>query len=610
MDLVGQKLGNYDLKEFLGSGGYAEVYLGMHHRLQTRVAIKVLKSPEFSPQQEQEFRKEAQIITELRHPHIIRVIDYDIWQGPGDVQRPYIVMTYAPQGNLRKAYPEGQRVPLEKISLYIKQMADALQYAHDQQNAVVHCDVKPENMLILATDNLILTDFGIAKDQHSTVEVPNLLNTQPAPPRVFGTPGYMPPERCIGGPISRSGDQYALAIVAYEWLTGYRPFDGSTSLEILTKQATLQPPSMCAKFPDISQELEDVVMKALAREIADRYPTITVFAQALEQAISAQLAHAQSNKPQTPPKQQPQPVPAPPAQARQQQPQPAPVSPEPIMQQPQPAPVPPVQVKSPPQPAQASPAQARQQQPRPAPSNSNKSPGAKASPLGNQQPGTGTGMGGNAGQQRKQSSPGKVPPVSGTARQPPQGQIFLGGNAAGNYSTVPGSQTFPSPAASPQPQSSPSGFDDFKAILFMRPFAGINRGLKRVEWLRRDPPSRFSQRPRTMFPFNNRMCIVLITLLLALFTLPYGPIICIVLGVFLYYFLGWALYLVKPRVANFFLGLLSFYYGIGLAVVCNKLLPSFPDSLGMQALLFALPAVAFLFSIYRNYRYVKLMHRQ
>src|SRR5215472_15275283 len=187
MDLIGQLLGNYKLVERIGSGAYADVYRGEHRHLHTQVAIKVLKSPDVSPQEEKEFLHEARIITELRHPHIIRVIDYGIWEEPEGLQRhiPFIVMTYAPLGNMRTAYPDGQRIldakkalDLEKIALYIGQIADALQYAHEQAK-VVHCDVKPENILRMSKDHLILTDFGIAKDHHMTVEVPKFSkNTQ------------------------------------------------------------------------------------------------------------------------------------------------------------------------------------------------------------------------------------------------------------------------------------------------------------------------------------------------------------------------------------------------------------------------------------------------
>ncbi|MFL5628222.1 MAG: serine/threonine protein kinase [Ktedonobacteraceae bacterium] len=580
MDIVGQQVGNYDLLEHLGSGGYADVYRGKHQRFQAEVAIKMLRMSGFSVTQEQDFRKEAQIITALRHPHIIRVLNYDIWQEPTGLQRriPYIVMTYAPLGSLRKAYLEGKQVPPEKIALYIKQMAEALQEAHNQ--SVVHCDVKPENMLRISADDLVLTDFGIAKDHHSTVEVPHLPNTQPEAPKVFGTPGYMPPERCIGGPVSRSGDQYALAIVAYEWLTGHRPFEGDTSIEILTKQATLSPPSMRAKFPEISQEVEDVVMRALARESSDRYPTIQEFAQAFEQAIAAQVAASNSGGPQRQARQARVSPPSPPPQQAKQVPA-SPPSPSPQQARP----------------AQANPASPLPQQTKRAQANPASPPPQQA--------------------KRAQANPTSPPPHQvrpaqagrGAAKQA-QGQMVLPGNSPGGYASTTMGNTQPSQPSSQQQQSGSSGFDDFKALWTFNPFRGLKQWWNGIDWLKTDPPAKYSRRPRTMFPLISQFCIVLVTAVLALLTLPYGLIIGLVLELFFYRFLRWALYLVRPGVANFFLSLVSLYYGMGFILLSSKLLPYFSRSLGTQALLVVLPVLVFIFSVMQNRRYVKLMHKQ
>ncbi|HXR66078.1 MAG TPA: protein kinase, partial [Ktedonobacteraceae bacterium] len=564
---------------------------------------------DFSPKQEQEFRKEAHIITDLHHEHIIRVLDYDVWQEPDSAQRrPYIVMTYAPLGSMRdrNAYPEGETVPPEKISLYIKQIADALHYAHNQENSVVHCDVKPENMLRVSQDHLILTDFGIAKDHHSTIEIPHIESTQPGVQKVFGTPGYMPPERCIGGPVSRSGDQYALAIVTYEWLVGRRPFEGKTSLEILTKQATLPPPSLRSRVPTISQGVEDVVMKALAHEISDRYSSISEFATALSEQLLASV-----NSGQTPPRPQRQ-QPAATASPRppRQQVQPVAAAAPPIPQQAQPipaaSPVPqqaqPAAAVAPPIPPQIQPApivapNPPKQQVQPAPIVAPNPPKQQV------QPAPTVAMGGSAGQ------PGKQPPFTpraGSAPRQQQGQIHLGGNAPGGYSAT----TFGNPPASQQQQSTTSVLSDVKSLWMFNPFGGLRRWMNKIEWLKRDPPGRYSQRPRTFFPLVNRMCIVLVAILLAFLTLPYGPIICILLVIFLDRFLAWARYLVKPPIALFFLSWISLYYAIGLSLIAAKLLPAFSALLGIQAVLIALPVFALFLSFYRNSRYIKLMHRQ
>src|SRR5438270_12745089 len=138
-DRTGQQFGNYRLISLLGQGGYAEVYLGQHLRLNQQAAIKVLHAHPTETQAEH-FQQEAQTISTLVHPSIIRVFDYDVQDGV-----PFLVMDYAPNGSLRRRYPKGSAVPLPQIVSWVKQVADALQFAHEQK--FIHRDVKPENML-------------------------------------------------------------------------------------------------------------------------------------------------------------------------------------------------------------------------------------------------------------------------------------------------------------------------------------------------------------------------------------------------------------------------------------------------------------------------------
>src|SRR6266568_5503808 len=140
-DRVGEQLGNYQLIRLLGRGGFAEVYLGEHLRLGTQAAIKVLYTRLASKDAVEEFEKEARTIAHLKHPHIVRVLDYDV-----EDDTPFLVMDYASGGTLRKRHPRRTILSLTTIISYIKQAADALQYAHDQR--VIHRDVKPENMLV------------------------------------------------------------------------------------------------------------------------------------------------------------------------------------------------------------------------------------------------------------------------------------------------------------------------------------------------------------------------------------------------------------------------------------------------------------------------------
>jgi WD40 repeat protein len=268
-DRVGQQLGNYRLLRLLGEGGFAEVYLGEHIHLGTSAAIKVLAA-RLSGEGVERFRQEARIIARLRHPYIVRVLDFDVAQGT-----PYLVMDYAPSGTLRARYPKGTRLALETLLPYVRQVASALHYAHEQR--LVHRDVKPENMLLGPGGEAILSDFGIA----IVAETAHMQSTL----EVVGTPAYMAPEQLQGHPRPAS-DQYALGIVIYEWLCGERPFHG-TFTEIASQHVLKQPPSLRAKLPDLPPAVERVVMTALAKDPQDRFGSMAAFATAFEQACLA-----------------------------------------------------------------------------------------------------------------------------------------------------------------------------------------------------------------------------------------------------------------------------------------------------------------------------------
>src|SRR5215472_2554073 len=159
-DRVGQQFGNYRLVTLLGQGGYAEVYLGQHVRLNLQAAIKVLHT-HLTDREATHFQQEAETIATLVHHSIVRVFDFDVLDGI-----PFLVMDYAPNGSLRQRYPKGSVVPLPLILSFVKQVASALQYAHEQK--VIHRDVKPENMLVGRQEQVLLSDFGIATVAHQT----------------------------------------------------------------------------------------------------------------------------------------------------------------------------------------------------------------------------------------------------------------------------------------------------------------------------------------------------------------------------------------------------------------------------------------------------------
>lgn len=195
---VGQQLGNYQLIHLLGEGSFAQVYLGEHIHLGTQAAIKVLHT-QLTSDDVDKFRIEARMIAHLIHPHIVRVLEFGV-----ESKTPFLVMDYASNGTLRQHHPKGKAIPLSTVIFYVKQVADALQYAHDAK--LVHRDVKPENMLLGPGNDLLLSDFGIAL----VVQSSRYQSTQ----GMAGTMAYMAPEQIQGKPCPAS-DQYSLGITVY-----------------------------------------------------------------------------------------------------------------------------------------------------------------------------------------------------------------------------------------------------------------------------------------------------------------------------------------------------------------------------------------------------------
>ena len=265
-DRMGQQLGNYRLLRLLGQGGFADVYLAEHLYLGTQAAIKVLQTRLLSDDVEY-FRIEARTIANLEHPHIVRILDFGV-----ESNIPYLVMSYAPNGTLRQRHPRGSRLPLASILPYVKQVADALEYAHQQK--LIHRDVKPENMLLGRQNEVLLSDFGIALIAQSS----RYQATQEA----AGTINYMAPEQIQGKPRIAS-DQYSLGVAVYEWLCGERPFRGSFT-EIATQHIFTPPPPLHEKVPMIPPAVEEVVMVALAKDPQQRFKSMQAFSNALEQA--------------------------------------------------------------------------------------------------------------------------------------------------------------------------------------------------------------------------------------------------------------------------------------------------------------------------------------
>jgi serine/threonine-protein kinase len=257
----------YRLDERVGGGGMGEVWRATDEVLGRTVAVKVMR-PELleEPSFAERFLAEARTMATIKHRGVVAVHDYY-----GDSSGAYLVMEYVEGEALsRRLYRFGELDPVRTMTL-VAQAADALQAAHDK--GVVHRDIKPGNLLVAADDTLVLTDFGIARSAASTPLT--------ATGAVIGTPSYLAPEQVLGKPATPQSDVYALGVVAYECLTGRRPFDGENPFDVAMKRLREPPPTMTG---DIPPAVAAVVERALAADVAQRWPSAAALAAAARSA--------------------------------------------------------------------------------------------------------------------------------------------------------------------------------------------------------------------------------------------------------------------------------------------------------------------------------------
>jgi len=292
--------GRYRLVRLLGSGGMGEVYLMQDMRVNRQVAIKVIRS-ESTPYPDSTaakdaarlFQREARAIAALEHPNILPLYDFGEEIRDGKTIT-YMVMPYCTEGTLaswlqlrgrsgqlQESSPSSSPPSLlqpQDIVYLVEQAADALQYAHDYE--VIHLDVKPSNFLLRSNrknpnrPTLLLADFGIARS-FTTVASASLT--------IRGTPTSMAPEQWSSTPVPAT-DQYALAVMVYELLTGRPPFVGSME-QLMFQHFTTQPPPPSTFNPGLSSAIDAVLSRALAKKPEDRFPAMAAFASAFEQAV-------------------------------------------------------------------------------------------------------------------------------------------------------------------------------------------------------------------------------------------------------------------------------------------------------------------------------------
>ena len=263
--------GNYRIVAELGRGGFGDVYLAQHIFFANRpqVAIKLLRASLFSPKERERFIQEAQLLNMLTHAHILPILDAGMQED-----LPYIVMEYAPGGSLQDRLDKnaGQPFPIDEAITLLTQIGEALHYAH-QQN-IVHRDLKPDNILFNAKGEAVLADFGIAAILSSarTREVGDA-----------GTPAYMAPEM-FAGKVSVKSDQYALGCIAYELVTGRKPFevDGVPIIAVQFQHAKVEPDAPSQYNPRIPSHIEKAILTAMAKDRASRHADVHVFLTALQ----------------------------------------------------------------------------------------------------------------------------------------------------------------------------------------------------------------------------------------------------------------------------------------------------------------------------------------
>lgn len=278
----------YEIIEQMGKGGMAFVYKARDLMLERQVAVKVLRE-DYSrdPAFQERFRQEAKAAANLAHPNIVTVHDFGL-----DNDQLFIVMELVPGTDLKTLLRKrGRFTPAEALPLMIQACA-GIGYAH--RAGLVHCDVKPQNLLVTPDMRLKVTDFGIARalatikpDERSDI--------------VWGSPQYFAPEQATGAAPSPASDVYSLGVILYEMLTGTLPFQATTATDLAYLHLEAQPPRISEMVPETSPELEQILLKVLSKEPSQRYRTADQMGRVLMNFGSARSAPALALTPETAP---------------------------------------------------------------------------------------------------------------------------------------------------------------------------------------------------------------------------------------------------------------------------------------------------------------------
>jgi serine/threonine protein kinase len=255
--MIGEKIGSFRIEAVVGTGAMGVVYRGTFEKTGETVAVKVIGS-EIANQGKayERFKREAEILQQSRHPNIVRFIGLGRSQGTS-----YLAMEYIAGETLEQILEKRGRLPWREVVELGIQICEALHYAHER--GVVHRDLKPSNLMVNEQGQIKLTDFGIAKDLNAAALT--------AQGRTVGTPAYMAPEQIRGTPeVSHKTDLYSLGLVLYQMLTGQPAFSESSAVVLMKCQLNQAPPRPSAKLSGIPRELDDLIVKLMAKAPPDR----------------------------------------------------------------------------------------------------------------------------------------------------------------------------------------------------------------------------------------------------------------------------------------------------------------------------------------------------
>lgn len=274
--------GTYSIGRIIGVGGMGEVYEARHARLSGRYAVKVIRGDlvELDPVTVQRFQREAEVMSSLRHPNIVQIIDFDVTPDGS----PFIVMEYLEGSDLQARIAQRGPMPVSEALIIVEQVASALAAAHER--GVIHRDLKPANVFLVPlpvvvqgqpTEFIKVLDFGISKVKSA--------GTLTGQPRILGTPHYMAPEQARGQSDDMDGrtDQFSLATIIYELLSGRKAFPGDAVEGVLYSVVHEQPASLT---PVVGELVDAVLRTALAKERSARYTSVTAFVSALRAAAA------------------------------------------------------------------------------------------------------------------------------------------------------------------------------------------------------------------------------------------------------------------------------------------------------------------------------------